>query len=106
MNDTEKSLIEEFFLEKNGMIRNDICVEFKTQNLPEEISIFQVTGYIVALHRKVTRGDLQVQDQESYKDYIGYHRAVWKSYNSPKYWSMRGKKFPKIRISATLQLAA
>jgi hypothetical protein len=101
----EKGLIEKFFSNKNGMIKNDLCVRFKQHKLPEEISIFQVTGYIVTLHRRVAQGDLQIRDLKAYKEFMGYHRAVWKSYNSPKYWAMR-KRFPKIRVTTTLQLAA
>jgi hypothetical protein len=94
----EKDLIRDrLFLPNNGVIGKDLCVRFKVQSLPNEVSIFQVTGYVACLHGMIARGTLRVRDQRSYEDHIKAHRYLWLTYNSPKYAAMRN------RVTATPQ---
>jgi hypothetical protein len=86
----EKDKIQsQLFIPHNGMIGKDLCVDFKTQKLPGEVSIFQVTGYVTALHIRVAAGKLRVQDKRSYENFIKGHRNLWKTYDSEKYRAMR-----------------
>ena len=94
----EKDLIRDrLFLPNNGVIEKDLCVWFKAHNLPDEVSIFQVTGYVTCLHGMVARGTLRVRDQRLYENHIKAHRCLWLTYNSPKYAAMRN------RVTATPQ---
>jgi hypothetical protein len=88
----EKNTIEtQLFIPNNGQITADLCVEFKTQKLPGEVSIFQVTGYVTCLHGKVARGKLRVGDIRSYENFIKAHRSLWKTYDSDRYKAMRDR---------------
>ena len=86
----ERELIRrKLFMPANGMIGPDSCVKFKAANLPAEITIFQVTGCIVNLHRQVAQGQLELRDMNAYVKFIRSHRNLWKTYDSPKYKAMR-----------------
>jgi len=90
LKDDEKDKIEnKLFIAFNGQIGSDLCVEFKTRHMPDAVSIFQITGYVTALHIKVARGLLRVPRPASYETFIREHRTLWRTYDSEKYRSMR-----------------
>jgi hypothetical protein len=84
LSDRDKEVIEEMFLNVNGMIQEDTCLKMKAE-VGRYISIFQVTGYVVRLHSLVAQGKLEVEDLDSYKEFIEAHRRKWATYKSPKY---------------------
>jgi len=84
LSDDEKELIRNKFIAFNGMISNNLCTEMM-KSLGEDISVFQVTGYIVTLHKKVMEGQIDLRDLKSYKNYLNAHRAKWATYKSAKY---------------------
>jgi hypothetical protein len=51
----------------------------------KDISIFQVTGAIVGLHRKAARGEIVLRNSKSYKAFMANHRKQWARYSSSKY---------------------
>ena len=86
----EKNKIEtKLFIPNNGCIGPDMCVEFKMKHLPDDVAIFQITGYVTALHGKVARGKMHLQNMEAYETFIRTHRSLWRTFDSPKYRSMR-----------------
>ena len=86
----ERTKIEtKLFIPNNGQIKNDMCVEFKMKHLPDDVTIFQVTGYVTALHGKVARGKLHLQNMATYEAFIRQHRTLWRTYDSERYRSMR-----------------
>jgi hypothetical protein len=86
--DSEKEKIQIWFEQLNGCIANNACVEFKRQ-FDAEVKIFQITGYVTALHSNVRRGLIVLRNMEKYEDYLMSHRNLWASYNSPKYVVLR-----------------
>jgi len=90
MLDGEKDFIRSEFLRVNGQIADDACVEMKKSSaIAAEVAIFQVTGFVSYLHRKVAEGDLTVNDLPAYLTFLQGHRGLWMTYNSPKYEEMR-----------------
>jgi hypothetical protein len=91
----EKDKIETLlFVPSNGQIYPDMCVQFKATKLPAEVAIFQVTGYVTALHGRVARGKLHVRNAGAYETFIRNHRALWRTYDSPRYKAMREQALP------------
>lgn len=86
--DSEKAKIQAWFELLNGCIAPDACVEFK-KNLDDDVKIFQITGYVTALHGTVKRGLIVLRNMEVYETYLRGHRNLWTSYNSPKYVALR-----------------
>jgi len=86
----EQNKIEtRLFLQNNGEIKSDLCVEFKTRHMSSDVSIFQVTGYVTALHGRVARGKLHLSNLAAYETFIRQHRTLWRTYDSERYRSMR-----------------
>ena len=90
LTDSEKNDIRSFFLNKNGQIENNACVEYK-KGMDSEVAIFQVTGFVSYLHLQIACGKLRVHDMSTYLEFIGSHRNLWSTYDSPKYRAMRRK---------------
>lgn len=91
----EKGEIAKFFTDCNGMISDDACVEWK-KNMDtddyagwEEVAIFQVVGYVSAMHNRVARGVVELRDMGAYIEFIKAHRNLWSTYCSPKYVALR-----------------
>jgi len=100
----ERELIRrKLFMPANGMIGPDACVKFKAANFPAEITIFQVTGCIVSLHRQVAQGRLELRDMEAYVKFIRSHRNLWKTYDSPKYQAMRKTRLAEHPVVNTVE---
>jgi hypothetical protein len=88
----EKDKIKnELFIPNNGIIERDLCVTFKRQHMPEEVTIFQVTGYVTTLHGQVAKGVFRLRNQRAYEAAIEKHRALWNTYNTPKYIERRNR---------------
>lgn len=86
----EKNKIEtKLFIPNNGQIGPDMCVEFKMKHLPDDVAIFQVTGYVTALHGKVRKGKLHLRNMDAYEKFLREHQALWRTYDSPRYREMR-----------------
>lgn len=71
----EKDKIREEFLRLNGEITEDAAVSI-CNSLSPDVSIFQVTGAIVGLHRQVRLGALEVRDRPSYDAALVARRSV------------------------------
>ena len=68
LEDDEKDLMREKFIEMNGEIHEDYCLEIKSE-LSEDISIFQVTGFISYLHKEVKKRELVLSNMRSYNNF-------------------------------------
>lgn len=88
LTDKEKDIICSEFVKVNGEIKEDVCVRIRAKLSPE-ISIFQVTGIVVQLHKKVKKGQLKLKNMRNYRKFIQGHRKHWTTYNSEKYQKMK-----------------
>jgi RNA polymerase sigma factor (sigma-70 family) len=87
----EKNRIRnELFIPANGMISSDACVAFKAK-MSVDVTIFQITGQIVSLHRKVAKGEIILRRLDAYNRYLDNRRKLWASYDSPRYRKMRDR---------------
>jgi hypothetical protein len=68
LDDWEKDLIKDRFVEVNGEIHEDLCLEILSE-LDKDTAIFQVTGFISVCHRYVKRGELTLQNMGSYNNF-------------------------------------
>lgn len=84
----EKDTIKAEFLNMNGQIAEDAC-KLVHARLGNEVSIFQVTGFVTYLHSMIAGGSLEVRDMASYLTFLQGHRNLWAKWNSPKYQAMR-----------------
>ena len=100
--DGERDDIRAEFMTLNGEIDTDACVRLKADKLSDEVSIFQVTGFMTSLHMKIARGELRVWDMNAYESFLQSHRDMWARYNSPKYATMRAGA-PAIPVTASIQ---
>jgi hypothetical protein len=89
LTEEERELIKERFLKLGGIIKEDATKCLKKE-IPD-VSIFQITGAIVGLHRKVRTGIIQVKDPLKYQSHINIKRQTWASWNSPKYQELKFK---------------
>jgi len=88
--DHEKDIIRAEFMNLNGQIKEDACLEIQ-KKLGEEVAIFQVTGFVTYLHLQIAEGKLEVRDMMNYLMFLQSHRNRWATYNSPKYRNKRIK---------------
>jgi hypothetical protein len=88
LTDSEKDTIKMEFLALNGQIADDACQPIH-QKLDPEVTIFQVTGFVSYLHRKIAEGTQTVRNLDNYLTFIQSHRDKWATYNSPKYVALR-----------------
>ena len=86
---TEKDSLRAEFIACNGQIEDDACVSMKTRCVGADASIFQVTGFVSYLHRRVAGGEIRLRDIPAYETFIRQHRVLWSTYDSPKYRAMR-----------------
>lgn len=85
LDNSERNIIRTEFIKLNGEIKEDFCLPI-LDKMGEEITIFQVTGFVSLLHRYVAEGRLVLNDMHSYEKTIRSHRSMW----------ARFKKFQKI----------
>jgi hypothetical protein len=101
----ERNKIEtKLFIPNNGQIENDMCVEFKMKHLPDDVTIFQVTGYVTALHGRVRNGKLHLRNMEAYERFLRAHQSLWRTYESARYQNM--KKLPPVNRHRKPRFAA
>jgi RNA polymerase sigma factor (sigma-70 family) len=84
LNDREKEILKQMFVDANGQIETDVCLEMK-KRVGKDIGIAQITGYMVGLHSFVAKGKIVLRDSKAYYDCILAHRRKWASYKSAKY---------------------
>lgn len=88
LTDNERDTIRSEFMALNGQIIDDACVAIKN-NLDPEVAIFQITGFVTSLHKEVREGKTTLKNMNAYEEFLQKHRALWATYNSPKYIAMR-----------------
>jgi len=86
----EKDQIRADFLALGGKIAEDACKPTLAK-MGQDVTIFQVTGFMTYLHSQVAAGILALPDMDGYIEYIKGHRKIWENYNSPKYQALRIK---------------
>lgn len=79
----EKQKIKEAFIKVGGIIEEDFCKKIH-QNM-NNVSIFQVTGYVTSLHSKVSRKKISIPDFNTYAQWMRKRRKKWASYKSDRY---------------------
>lgn len=91
--DSERDGMSAFFSAAGGMIKDDDCVSFRAENLPEEVTIFQVCGFISQLHVAVAEGRRTVRDLPAYEEWMStkYKDTLWAQYNKPIFKEVRAK---------------
>lgn len=94
LSDDEKNIIRKKFKKLNGMIREDSCLPIK-EELAEDVSIAQVTGFVTYLHNCVRDGSLELPDMKAYEKELQTHHEAWAKYDSPKYKAMRSRLLRK-----------
>lgn len=83
LTEKDKKYIERQFKKYNGQIEGH-CSDI-SRKLGPDISVFQVSGYIISLHAQVKNGDCKLSNLDSYKKVMQKHRNTWKTYKSSKY---------------------
>lgn len=68
LDDWEKDSIRASFIDINGEIHEDYCLEILS-GLDKDTAIFQVTGFISLLHRYVKKGELVLSNRRSYNNF-------------------------------------
>lgn len=89
LTDSERDFIRSSFVNWNGQVEDDTCVNEIKPKLDDEVTIFQITGFVTYLHNQVAAGQLQLTNVSGYLDFIQKHRDLWAKYDSPKYRAMR-----------------
>ena len=84
LNEAEISKIRDRFIELDGVIPDDTWVELK-KTMDKDISIFQITGQVVRLHREVTKGTITLKNKRAYTTALQAKRGKWMTYKSKKY---------------------
>ena len=86
----ERDRMREFFINHNGQIGDDDCVNNKTFFVASDVTIFQVTGFISVLHNDVAEGQIQLKDLPSYEQWMrAKYGGLWARYNNPMYVTVR-----------------
>ena len=92
LTEKEEALIRREFLALNGVfdpLKKD-CTRIKNM-LGEEVSVFQVSGYVTKLHRQAVAGELEMGDRRAYLATLRSHRKHWLTYSGEKYEEMRAR---------------
>lgn len=84
----ERQIVRREFRRNNGIIEKN-CASRIRDMLPSDVSVFQVVGAIVMLHREVKNGTLLLRDMAAYKAALTAHRDHWLTYRGEKYDQMR-----------------
>ena len=92
LTDKEETLIQREFVRLNGIFdpNKKDCTRIKNL-LGEEISVFQVSGYVTKLHRQAMAGELEMGDRRAYLAALKSHRKHWLTYQGEKYDEMRAR---------------
>ena len=90
LNEKEENIIKEEFLKLNGIfepLKKD-CSRIRAL-LADEITVFQVSGYVTKLHKLAVSGELELNDRRAYLANLKAHRKHWLTYQGEKYDEMR-----------------
>lgn len=91
----EKDAIRAHFIGADGIIEEDDLVRLKpTFPRGDELSIFQLNGFVSYLHRKIAYGNRRIIDRidmNRYMEWMKKQVKLWAQYNSPKYETYRRK---------------
>lgn len=92
----EKDGIREFFMGKDGCTEDDDAVRYRKERCPEEISPFQISGFLSYLHAEVADGRTALKNLGAYEEwmrgkYDGVHKEMWARYSSPRFVECRMK---------------
>ena len=90
LTEAEEALIEAEFVKLNGIFepKNKDCTRIRNL-LPQEVTVFQVSGHVSRLHKRVAAGILILPQMRSYEIAIKAHRQHWLTYKGEKYEAMR-----------------
>ena len=90
LSDDEKDFIRGQFMNLNGVFEDSkkSCTAM-LPNMGDEVSVWQVTGFVSYLHREVASNKFVLPDMDKYLKFLEAHKKLWAQYNSPKYKSMR-----------------
>lgn len=97
----EETIIKTEFLKLNGVfepLKKD-CTRIKNL-LGDEVSVFQVSGYVTRLHRLARAGELEMRDRRAYLATLRSHRNHWLTYEGEKYAEMREAATIKAAMNA------
>jgi len=84
LEDSERDTIRTEFTTLNGQIAEDACLPI-LEMLANEITIFQVTGFVSYLHREISCGRLMmVADMASYEAWMKKQRKLCEQYEKNK----------------------
>jgi hypothetical protein len=83
LEDSERDTIRTEFMNLNGEITEDACLPI-LEMLANEVTIFQVTGFVSYLHREISCGRLTVGDMVSYEAWMKKQRKLWEQYEKNK----------------------
>jgi len=88
--DDERDFIRTRFIELNGEFddKKKYASEL-LETLGTDISVWQITGFVSALHREIAAGEMIVPNMPSYLSFLSNHRRMWARYNSIKYKNLR-----------------
>lgn len=98
LTDGEKDTIRADFISVNGQFPEDASLPiFKKLQAAsqargdDDLSIFQITGFITKMHSYVASGELVLKNMSAYLTFLQGHRNLWATYNSEKYVALRAK---------------
>lgn len=84
LNKNEKAVIEAFFLSKNGIIEDEGCTEFHEKEMPADISLWQVTGYVSWCHTMTALAPnspkyarMILKDPDAYMEWMKKRAKQW-----------------------------
>jgi hypothetical protein len=84
LNEAEVKKIRNRFIALDGVIPDDTWAKLK-ETMSKDVSVFQITGQVVRLHRAVARGEIALKNKKAYNAAIQARRDKWKTYDSAKY---------------------
>jgi hypothetical protein len=84
LTEAEIKKIRNRFIELDGVIPDDTWANLK-KTMSKNISVFQITGRVVGLHREVEQGTIVLKNKRAYTLSIKARRNKWATYKSKKY---------------------
>lgn len=84
LTEAEIKKIRNRFIALDGVIPDDTWANLK-KTMSDDISVFQITGQVVGLHREVEQGTIVLRNKRAYTLSIKARRNKWATYNSKKY---------------------
>jgi hypothetical protein len=92
LTEQEQEVIRREFLKLNGIFEESKKDCTRIRNLlSDDVSVWQVSGYVVKLHQLAKAKELSMKDRRAYLSANRGHYKHWLSYNGAKYDEMREK---------------